>query len=60
MGYGPLTHLKGPSSFWARIIPACDKTETYSDIAQAKPKPSYVEVPLPSSSMIIKEFSVAD
>ena len=22
MGYGPLAHLKGPSSFWARIIPA--------------------------------------
>ena len=21
MGYGPLVHFKGPSSFWARIIP---------------------------------------
>ena len=22
MGYGPLAHFKGPSSFWARINPA--------------------------------------
>ena len=22
MGYGPLVHFKGPSLFWARIIPA--------------------------------------
>ena len=22
MGYGPLAHFKGPSSFWAMIIPA--------------------------------------
>ena len=33
---------------------------TYSDIAQAKPKPSNVEVPLPNSSTIIREFLVAD
>ena len=28
-------------------------------MAQAKPNPSYVDVPRPSSSMIINEFSVA-
>jgi len=36
------------------------KWQTYSAIAQASPKPSYVEVPRPSSSMIINELSVAD
>jgi hypothetical protein len=34
--------------------------KTYSDMAQANPKPSYVEVPRPSSSMIINESFVAD
>lgn len=29
-------------------------------MAQARPKPSYVEVPLPSSSMMMSEFSVAE
>ena len=29
-------------------------------IAQASPKPSEVEVPLPNSSIIIKDFSVAE
>lgn len=33
---------------------------SYCDMAQASPKPSYVEVPLPSSSIMISEFSVAD
>lgn len=33
--------------------------EMCSEIAQANPKPSYVEVPLPSSSMMIREFLVA-
>jgi hypothetical protein len=28
-------------------------------MAQAKPNPSYVDVPRPSSSIIIREFSVA-
>lgn len=32
---------------------------TYSDIAQATPKPSAVEVPLPNSSMMMREFCVA-
>lgn len=32
---------------------------TYSAIDQASPQPSYVEVPLPSSSIITKDFSVA-
>lgn len=31
----------------------------YSAIAHAIPKPSFVEVPRPSSSMIINEFLVA-
>lgn len=30
-----------------------------SEIAQAKPKPSYVDVPRPNSSIIIKDLSVA-
>lgn len=33
---------------------------TYSEMAQASPKPSYVDVPRPSSSMMTKEFCVAD
>lgn len=33
---------------------------TYSAIAQASPKPSYVDVPRPSSSIITSEFAVAD
>lgn len=33
---------------------------SYSEIAQASPNPSYVDVPLPSSSMIINESFVAD
>lgn len=32
----------------------------YSEIAQARPKPSYVDVPLPSSSIMMRESSVAD
>ena len=32
----------------------------YSEMAQASPNPSYVEVPLPSSSMITRESLVAD
>lgn len=32
----------------------------YSDIAHANPNPSQVEVPLPNSSIIIKESLVAD
>lgn len=32
----------------------------YSEIAQARPKPSYVDVPLPNSSMMMRESSVAD
>lgn len=43
-----------------RVLYLGFELSTYSDIAQARPKPSYVEVPLPSSSMMIKEFSVAD
>ena len=31
----------------------------YSEMAQASPNPSYVEVPLPSSSMITRESLVA-
>ena len=27
MGYGPLAHFKGPSSFWARIIPDFDNMQ---------------------------------
>lgn len=33
---------------------------TYSEIAQARANPSAVDVPLPSSSMMTSEFSVAD
>lgn len=33
---------------------------SYCDIAHASPKPSYVDVPLPSSSIMMREFSVAD
>ncbi len=33
---------------------------TYSAIAQANPKPSYVDVPRPSSSTITNEWHVAD
>ncbi len=29
-------------------------------MAQARPKPSYVEVPLPSSSIMMREFFVAE
>lgn len=32
----------------------------YSEIAQARPKPSYVDVPLPNSSIMMRESSVAD
>ena len=35
MGYGPLAHLKGPSSFWARIIPGL---EGYCSIGPVKQK----------------------
>ena len=33
--------------------------ETYSEIAQANPNPSYVDVPRPSSSIMIKLSFVA-
>ena len=33
---------------------------TYSEIAQASPKPSYVEVPRPNSSIMIRDVSEAD
>jgi hypothetical protein len=36
------------------------RTAAHSEIAQAKPNPSLVEVPLPNSSMIISECWVAD
>ena len=31
MGYGPLVHFKGPSSFWARIIPDYSKFSKISN-----------------------------
>ena len=37
-----------------------NESKPYSEIAQARPNPSYVEVPRPSSSIIMREFSVAD
>lgn len=36
-----------------------DQNFTYYEIAQASPNPSYVEVPLPNSSIIIIDDSVA-
>lgn len=33
---------------------------TYSEIAHARPNPSYVLVPRPNSSMIIRDLDVAD
>ena len=46
--------------FLFKIIFKNTNVRSYSEIAQASPKPSYVDVPLPSSSIMIREFSDAD
>lgn len=41
------------------IFKITEKLFSYSDMAQARPNPSYVEVPRPSSSISTRLFEVA-